>query len=268
MPPRRTRLKDEDEETTAHNIFRAELWACVRVGGPLALANLLERLSLWFQFSLVGHHGGAAELGPASLASSVTNVFGTSVNIGLALAVQTLASQAAGVGDAMALNRVLQRALPVSVVFSIPVVTLLLCLGPLLRALGRPEAFASAAHQFALTILPVGALTGAQRSMTAWLAALQITRPTLVINLVLVPLHAVACWLLVYHTPLGYLGAGWATTGQMVLRCALMYTYISTSPKCRHAWGGFAPREAFSGWRSYLAIALPGVLFLAEFWGA
>ena len=190
---------DEEPETS----FLVEVKACLRVGLPLAVANLLERLSLWVTLSLIGHHGGADELGPASLASSVNNVLGTSVNIGLALAVQTLASQAAGVGDAQALNRVLQRAVPVSMVFSLPVMILLLALGPILRALHRPDEVAASASAYALTILPVAALTGVQRCLMAWLAALQITRPVLVINIALVPVHAVAALILVFKVCVG-----------------------------------------------------------------
>ena len=170
--------------------FRAECCVLLKMGIPLALANLLDRSSLWVTSAFIGQHGGAAELGPASLASTVNNVLGTSVNIGLSLAVQTLASQAAGAGDAAALRRSLQRAYPISLLFSLPVMLLLLCLGPLLRLLGRPPEFANAAAAYGLCILPVATLVGAQRAMTVWLAALQITRPVLLINLVLVPLHA------------------------------------------------------------------------------
>lgn len=196
----------------------------------------------------------------------MNNVLGTSVNIGLSLAVQTLASQAAGAGDWQALNRALQRALPISVVFSLPVTALLLSLGPLLTALGRAPEVANAAQQYALCILPVALLTGSQRAMTSWLAALGITRPLLMINLSLVPLHCLLAYVLVYHTSLGYLGAGISTSIQASLRVALTYAYIRTSAKTAHAWGGFKLAEAFSGWAGYLRLALPGVLFLAEFW--
>ena len=235
------------------------------MGVPLALANLLERSDLWVTAAVIGQHGGAAELGPASLASSVNNIFGSSVNIGLSLAVQTLASQAAGAGDAVALRRSLQRAFPIGLVFSVPVMALLLSLGPLLRLLGRPDAFAATAAAYGRCILPVAFCMGSQRAMTAWLAALRITHPVLIINLLLVPVHALLTWFLVLHSPLGYLGAGVAMSLQQLLRVGATYTYIRTSPRCAHAWDGFRLREALSGWADYLRLALPGVLLMAEF---
>ena len=236
----------------------AECWACLRMAWPLALANLVDRSSLWITWALVGQEGGPAHLGPASLASTVNNVLGVSVTIGLSLAVSTLASQASGAQDYAALGRVLQRAIPIGACFCIPVMLLLLLLEPLLLLLGRPADFAHTAGKYALCILPVAVLTGMQRSMLSWLSSLQITKPILVINLVILPLHAGLCYALVFCTPLGYLGGGIATTLQALLRAALTYGYIRSSPRCAHAWSGFCWREMMSGWREYLKLALPG----------
>ena len=49
------------------------------------------------------------------MASSVNNVVGTSVTIGLNIAVSTLASQAVGAGNTKALGLVLQRSVPINV---------------------------------------------------------------------------------------------------------------------------------------------------------
>ena len=46
--------------------------------------------------------------------------------------------------------------------------------------------------------------------------------------------------------------------------CAITYAFISRSARTAGAWRGFHLKEAFSGWGSYLRIALLGVLFLAE----
>ena len=246
--------------------FGSESRSIIRIALPLALANLVDRSSVWVTWVIVGQAGGAAVLGPASLASTVNNVLGTSVNIGLSLAVSTLSAQASGAGDKRALNLSLQRALPVSAAFSLPVVMLLLTLGPLLRLLGRPPEFADTAAEYAMSILPVAALTGAQRSMMAWLAAFQISRPLLYINLILWPMHAALTYILVFHSSLGYLGAGVATSVHALARAGATYGFICTSHQTSAVWKGFEPLAALSGWGGYLALALPGVLMLSEFW--
>ena len=258
------KLMDEDDISPPS--FKEECCASLSMAMPLAASNLVERASVWVTWVLVGQVGGADRLGPASLASTVNNVLGVSVNIGLSLAVSTLAAQASGAGDSQGLSRSLQRALPVAVVFSLPVIALLLLLSPLLRLLHVSDAFAATAGQFALCLLPVAPLTGMQRSMNAWLAAQKITRPLLAINLLLTPLHAACAVALVHHTRLGYLGAGVAMSALAAARAGSTYLYVCCSPRCRHAWGGFRPSVAFAGWRAHLALALPGVLMLCEFW--
>ena len=91
--------------------------------------------------------------------------------------------------------------------------------------------------------------------MQSWLAAQKITKPLLVINAALVPLHCTLAYLLVFQTSLGYLGAGVATTVQTLLRCTLTYAFIRRSPRCAHAWRGFELKAAFSGWRGHLRLA-------------
>ena len=254
---------EEDEEPSSKLTFRNELACSLKIAVPLALANLLERVTLWVTLALVGQHDGAAMLGPASLASSVNNVLGTSVQIGLSLAVQTLASQANGAGELKALSlRCARLRLPYSGSSGDGAAH---AWSHLARA-RAPCRLCAAASYYALTILPVSALTGMQRAMTSWLASMQLARPLLWINIVIVPLHALLAFLLVYFTPLGYLGAGLSMSIQCALRCAITYAFISRSARTAGAWRGFHLKEAFSGWGSYLRIALPGVLFLAEFW--
>ena len=107
---RGVRLHDEDEVAKVQaSPYLSECNSLLKMAVPLAVANLMDRSALWVTWAFIGQHGGAAQLGPASLASTVNNVLGTSVNIGLSLAVQTLASQAAGAGDWKALSNSLQR---------------------------------------------------------------------------------------------------------------------------------------------------------------
>lgn len=237
--------------------WRSEAASLLRIAAPVTAANLLERTSQMVALAMVGRLGPEF-LGPVSLANSVNQVFGTSICIGLSLAASTLTSQAHGAKDRVALGLVLERAVPINIVFSVPCVLLLLLLGPLLRHLGMEAEFARRGGVYALTVLPVAMLSGVLRAMQVWLSAQGITRPALVLSAVMLPLHATLCWVLVYRTSLGYLGAGVAMSAAMSVRCAAMYAYICTSRRCRRAWSGFTC-EALRGWPAYLKLAIPGV---------
>ena len=255
---------DVTHDATAPSVS-AECVASLRLAVPTAVANLAERGAFWVTWSLVGHLGSEF-LGPVSLASSVVNAFGISITIGLSIAVSTLASQAAGAESPAALGLVLQRALPVNVVFCLPVVLLLLALEPLLLACGLDADFSRHAGLYGVTMVPAAVLTGALRVLQTWLSAQSITQPQLVVACAMLPIHGVLCWALTYRTPLGYIGAGIAQSIAMALRFIALYAYIRLQPRFREIYPGFRPAEAFTGWRSYLALALPGVALLSEYW--
>lgn len=208
--------------TVLHSSMRSEVCTQLGLAVPYAFANLLDRATQWISWSLVGHLG-PDYLGPASTASSVNNVLGTSVTIGMAMAVSTLASQSHGANDMNALNFVLQRSIPISFCFSLPCVVLLLMLKPLLLSTGMDAAFALRTGQYAVTIVPVTVFAGIVRCFQVWLAAQGYTRPTLLINLTVLPGHVALCYGLVNHTPLGFLGAGCTLLGSnsgLAGRCA------------------------------------------------
>ena len=239
----------------------SQLW----LAAPITLSNLLERTQYWVTLTLVGALGPDI-LGPVALASSVNNVVGTSVAIGLSMATATLSSQAAGARDAKALSLVLQRAMPINLVFSIPCMLLLLTLRPILvGGLGMDEDFGARAGVYGLTVLPVAALTGILRCQQVWLVSQGRPRPAMFVQLSMMPVHALLSYVLVRHSALGYAGAGVAMSLSMLARVSALHAYIANSVHTRAHWGGFS-RSALSGWGSYLALALPGVAMLSEYW--
>ena len=239
----------------------SQLW----LAAPITLSNLLERTQYWVTLTLVGLLG-PDYLGPVALASSVNNVLGTSVAIGLSMATATLSSQAAGARDAKALSLVLQRAIPINLVFSLPCMLLLLTLRPILvGGLQMDEEFGARAGVYGLTVLPVAALTGILRCQQVWLVSQGRPRPAMFVQLGMTPVHALLSFVLVRNSPLGYAGAGVAMSLSMLARVGALHAYIATSAHTRTHWGGFS-RSALSGWGSYLALALPGVAMLSEYW--
>ena len=249
-----------DDEAAGLPSLGHEAAAALRIAVPVAVANLAERFAFWVAWAVVGQLGPEF-LGPVSFASSVVNVFGTSITIGLSIAVSTLASQAAGAKSDRALGLVLQRSLPICLVFSLPVIVLLLLLEPVLLASGLDAAFAQRAGRYGLTLLPTALLSGQLRAMQTWLSAQSITRPQLVLSIAVLPCHAALCVGLVNYSPLGYLGAGIAMSATMALRAAVLYSYIRCSPHCRRTYPGWRPSDALTGWCAQLVLAVAAIAY-------
>jgi len=231
---------------------------------PIAGANLLQRATTWITWACVGHLG-PDYLGPVTLASSVNNVLGTSVIGGLAVGVQTLASQAHGADDPLALSRILERAILVGLVGSLPCVLLLISIRPLLVALHMSQDFASIAGEYAWCVVMVTPCMGVQRAIGYWLVSQNNSAPRLIVQAVTIPVHAVLTWYLVFGIDLKHVGAGIAMCMSSLLQLAMTYAYISFSPRCAGRWMGFT-REACRGWKPYLTMAVPGLLMNAEYW--
>eukprot|EP00930_Biecheleria_cincta_P031220 TRINITY_DN21674_c0_g1_i1.p1 TRINITY_DN21674_c0_g1~~TRINITY_DN21674_c0_g1_i1.p1 ORF type:complete len:469 (+),score=64.03 TRINITY_DN21674_c0_g1_i1:112-1518(+) len=240
-----------------------EAWVQFRRALPIAVANLLQRSLTWITWSFVGHLG-ADFLGPVTLASGINNVLGTSVVGGLAVGTSTLASQAFGAKDYVALGRVLQRAILIGLMGSLPCAILLCLLKPMLVWCGMDEIFVQRAGYYALTVLPVTPCLGVQRSIATWLAAQNITLPRLLVQLAALPLHATLTWFFVFKTPLHYMGAGVAMSLSGLAQLVMIYAYLNYSATCARSWKGFQ-KDVLTDWQPYLQAALPGVFMNAEY---
>ncbi len=123
---------------------------------------------------------GPEQLSVSVLASSIYNVAGLSVALGLSSGMETLCGQAFGAGDYKTLGLVLQRAVLVCWTFCIPVVALLMDAGPLLAHAGQDAAIAGQAALYLRLLLPCLFASTAAECMRKYLLAQQVVRPTMV----------------------------------------------------------------------------------------
>ena len=209
-------------------------------------------------------HLGEDIMGPVTLSSSVNNVLGTSVVGGLCMGIATLASQAHGARNDAALSLVLQRAILVGLIGSLPCVLLLLVMKPLLLAFHMTEDFSNVAGRYAFCVILVTPFMGMQRSIGMWLVSQKINMPRLVAVSVAIPLHAAMTVAVMAYSTFRYEGAGVAMTISTALQAGLLYAYICCSSACANSWKGFT-RQAFKDWGPYLAVAIPGVLMNTEY---
>lgn len=240
-----------------------EAWHQFRCTLPVAGANLLQRASTWVTWIVVGHLGKEI-LGPVTLSSSVNNVLGTSVVGGLSVGISTLASQAFGAGNDLTMALVLQRALLVTLLGSLPCVLLLALIKPILLGLRMDAGFATVAGRYAYCVLLVTPFMGIQRSIGVWLVAQKNNHPRMFVILFALPIHALMTVYFTLYTSWTYMGAGVAMTISTALQAGLIYVYISCSSTCARTWKGFSA-EAFKEWGPYLEIALPGVWMNTEY---
>ncbi len=116
---------------------------------------LLMRSFSVMSMVFVGQLCSAEDFAAVSLATSLANVTGFSVLVGLSSGLATVAAQAYGAGDLDAMNQALRKALVVLLGACLPLSLLWYLALPLLMLLGGQEAAMSvAAHRYLQASIP------------------------------------------------------------------------------------------------------------------
>lgn len=196
------------------------------------------------------------------LGTSLFNVTGLSLAIGLSSALETLCAQAVGAGEHRALGGLLQRGIACGGVVVAGV--LALWFGPLpaaLAALGQPAALAAEAVLFVRLTAPALVLANANESIRRYLVAQGAVAVPAAAAAASAAASAATALALVPSRGLGGAAAAYNTGNAVALLVLVLgsawHEARVARPAGRGAWAGLSLAAAFSGWRPYLAVALP-----------
>ena len=206
------------------------------------------------------------------LGTSLFNVTGLSLVIGLASGLETLCAQAAGAGEHAALGLLLQRALLLNgAVVAAVLGGWFTGLPAFLAAARQPAALAAGASRFVRAAAPALVLSSANECVRRFLIAQ---------NCVAIPAAAAVASAAVSAAPAlaavpssGLVGAALAyTTGAaaalaVLTAGAVHHERTVAAPAGRGAWPGLRLGAAVRGWRAFVAVALPSAAqVMAEWW--
>lgn len=244
----------------------------LRLSVPMAAAQLALITMGLVDASILGHVS-VTELGGLAMGRSISYSAMT-VCMGVALALEPLASQAVGAGDPNLAWRALLSALKTGLALWLPVVVLAQLGAFTLEPIGVSHELAVRARAYMLGQAPGLAFYGAFLAGKTYLQAKDITRPTLIAAIVANLVNVVMCNLLVrgddalalVHLPpvglprLGALGAGVATSiASLVLAATVLRAAWSVGDREGQ------PDAADVPVRTVLRLGLPiGLQLLAE----
>eukprot|EP00793_Prasinoderma_coloniale_P006648 PRCOL_00001478-RA len=252
--------------TRAHTRLE-EARACVQLAAPQSASNLCSFLLPLATVVIVGRLSGAdpLPLSAASLAVSLSNVFGNAILIGTASALDTFAGQAWGAGNHAALGVYLQRAMAVSLVLSLFIaVAWALGLSPLLHAIEPDAALASATLRDLASLFLLVLFVGLTECLKRHLQAQEVVKPQLWVSAAAAALHvpiALGCvWVLGGRA----VGALWGAGVSNALLFAMFAAYVWRRGDPR-VWPGWTWR-AWKGWGEYMRVAAPGAAMIMLEW--
>lgn len=176
-------------------------------------------------------------------------------------ALDTLCGQAYGAANHHMLGICMQRGMIVSLLVSIPITCVWAFAGHVLHLLKQDLAIAMEAGNYARLMIPSIFAFGLLEWQIKFLQAQNNVKPMMFTTGIILLLHVLSCWILVFKTDLGSRGAALANATSYWINMLLLAAYIKVSPSCKSTWTGFS-REAFSGIPRYLRLAVPSTLMI------
>lgn len=188
------------------------------------------------------------------------------MQLGMGSAVETLCGQAYGANKYNMLGIYLQRSTVLLMATGIPLTVLYAFSKPILLLLGESPEIASAAAVFVYGLIPQIFAYAANFPIQKFLQAQSIVAPSAYIAAIMVVVHLVCSWVVVYKLGVGLFGASLVLSLSWWVIVGAQFLYIVMSSKCRHTWTGFS-WQAFSGLPEFLKLSTASAIMLClESW--
>ena len=256
---------------------------------PVSLSMVCNRVMSLTSVAFVGHLG-ALPLAAAALATTLGNVTGNSIMVGMASASSTIGGQAFGAKRYATLGSVLQRCLLILTIAGAPIAATWTNAEAVLLRLGQDPDIAHLSGVYMRCLIPGLFFYAWNISTQAYMQSQRITKPSAVAGVVAAAAHVPMNYLFIHAFGWGYAGAGLATSWSngVVLSVNVAYLCLfkdrdanrrgvddvpsgdddAAARVSSRTWTGWSLRDATSEWRPFLRLALPGVLMMAEWWAS
>ncbi|KAG0519128.1 hypothetical protein BDA96_09G237500 [Sorghum bicolor] len=231
---------------------------------PMAAVSVSQYAVQVASNMMVGHLPGVLPLSASAIATSLATVSGFSLLIGMASGLETLCGQAYGAKQYDKLGMHTYRAIVTLIVVSIPISLLWAFIGKLLMLIGQDPLISKEAGRYIAWLIPGLFAYAISQPLTKFLQSQSLIIPMLWSSIATLLLHIPICWLLVFKTSLGYIGASLAISLSYWLNVIMLAAYIRYSNSCKETRSP-PTVEAFKGVGVFLRLALPSALMLWDF---
>lgn len=179
----------------------------------------------------------------------------------MASALDTFCGQAYGARQFHMLSIHMQRAMVVLLLVSIPLAIIWANTRPILIACGQQKDIAEEAGLYARFMIPSLFAYGLLQCLVKFLQTQNIVFPMMLCAGITTLLHILVCWVLVFKSSLGYIGAALASSFSYWINVLLLVLYVKFSSSCSKTWTGFS-KEAFHDIVNFMRLAIPSAVMV------
>ncbi|KAJ4749342.1 Protein DETOXIFICATION [Rhynchospora pubera] len=235
------------------------------LAGPMVAVSLSQFMIQVASNMIVGHLGKLA-LSSAAVATSLTSVTGFSLLLGMASGLETLCGQAFGAQQYHNLGTQTYRAIFTLLIVCLPISLIWASMANILSFIGQDPLISYEAGRYAVWMIPSLFAYAVGQPLIKFLQAQSLIFPMLFTSVATLCIHIPLCYVMVYFSGLGNVGAALSISISYWLNVVMLGLYIRYSASCEMTRSPIT-REAFRGINEFLRMALPSaVMICLEWW--
>ncbi|XP_031265318.1 protein DETOXIFICATION 14-like [Pistacia vera] len=245
-------------------VYGEEVKRVACIAGPLVAVNLSQYFLQIIAVMMVGHLG-ELYLSSTAIAISFCAVTGFSLVFGMSTALETLNGQAYGAQQHQKLGTQTYTALFCLILVCFPVSLMWVFMEKILVFMGQDALISQEAGRFTIWLIPALFGYASLQSLVRLFQAQSLTFPLLVCSCVTLVFHLILCWVLVFKSGFGNLGAALAIGLSYWLNVLLLVLYFSYSSSCETTRVAVS-MELFQGVGQFFGLAIPSAFMICLEW--
>ncbi|XP_034700930.1 protein DETOXIFICATION 12-like [Vitis riparia] len=235
------------------------------LAAPMVAVVLSQYLVQVVSVMMVGHLGELA-LSSTAIAISLSGVSGFSFLLGMASALETLCGQAYGAKQYSKLGTQTYTAIFSLFLVCLPLSVIWIYMGKLLTFMGQDPLISYEAGKFTMWLVPALFGYATLQPLVRYFQTQSLIMPMLLSSCAALCFHMPLCWVLVFKSGLGNLGAALAISISYWLNAIFLVLYMKYSSACEKTRVPVS-MEVFQGMGEFFRFAIPSaVMICLEWW--
>ncbi|XP_055828823.1 protein DETOXIFICATION 14-like [Solanum dulcamara] len=257
--------KREILSTTIWDSFLEALKKVSYIAMPMVVVTLSQHLVRVLSMMMIGHLGELS-LSGASIATSLTNVTGYSLILGMASGLETLCGQAYGAKQYKKLGIYTTGAIISLLLVCIPISILWLYVDKLLIFMHQDPLISIEAGKYSIWLLVSLFPFAILQAITRYLQTQSLILPMVLSSVATLCFHVPICWLFVFKFDFGSGGAAFAIGLSYWFNLLLLGLYVRYSKSCENTRIYFSKEEVFASIREFFPLAIPSACMICLEW--
>ncbi|XP_075085875.1 protein DETOXIFICATION 14-like [Nicotiana tabacum] len=261
LPEKRTTLKT----ATTWDTYKEAMKKVSYIALPMLMVNLSQHLVRIGSMMMIGHLGELS-LSGASVATSLTNVTGFSLVLGMASALETLCGQAYGAEQYNKLGIYTTGAMISLLMVCIPISILWLFVDKILIFMGQDPLISIEAAKYSIWLIASVFPFTILQALIRYLQTQSLILPMVLTSVATLCFHVPICWLLIFKLNLGSCGAAVAIGLSYWCNVLLLGLYVKYSSSCEKTRICVSSQEVLASIREFFPLAIPSACMVCLEW--